>query len=66
MFVSGGSSLIPGVQGAFERVFNRRVSFWDPTENLDVKIDRVDPEDLKASAAHLVVATGLAARITDR
>ncbi len=66
VFVSGGSSLIPGVQGAFERVFNRRVSFWDPTENLDVKIDRVDPEDLKASAAHLVVATGLAARITDR
>ena len=63
VYVSGGSCLIPGLQGAFERVFNRRVNFWDPTENLDIRTDKIDPDELKARSSQLVIATGLASRI---
>jgi len=65
IYVSGGSSRLPGLQPAFERVFNRRVEFWDPTENLDVRSDRVDPDELKEFGPQLAVALGLASRILD-
>jgi type IV pilus assembly protein PilM len=65
VYVSGGSSRLPGLQAAFERVFSRRVSFWDPTENLDVRSDKVDVQELKDHGQQLAVAVGLAARILD-
>ena len=55
----------PGLQGAFERVFNRRVNFWDPTENLDFRSERIDSDELKDRGSQLVVAMGLASRILD-
>jgi type IV pilus assembly protein PilM len=65
VYVSGGSSKLPGLKTSFERVFNRRVSFWDPAENLDIRSDRVDPDELKSAGSQLAVAVGLAARIVD-
>ena len=65
VFVSGGSSQVPGLKSTFERVFDRRISFWDPTENLDVKLDDVDVDAMKEHSYKLAIALGLAARITD-
>ena len=65
IYVSGGSCRLPGLQSTFERVFNRRVEFWDPTENLDVRSDRVDPDELKECSSQLAVAVGLASRILE-
>ena len=65
VFVSGGSVHLPGLQGAFERIFNRRVSFWDPTENLDFRSEKVDADELREKGSQLTVAMGLAARILD-
>ncbi len=66
VFISGGSAKICGLKAAFERVFDRRVHGWDPTENLEVKSDRVDLQDMKDHSAQLSVAVGLASRILDR
>jgi type IV pilus assembly protein PilM len=66
VFISGGSARIPGLKASFERVFDRRIHFWDPTENLDVRGDRVDIQDMKDHGAQLAVAVGLASRILDR
>jgi type IV pilus assembly protein PilM len=66
VFISGGSSRIPGLKASFERVFDRRIHFWDPTENLEVRGDRVDVQDMKDHGSQLAVAVGLASRILDR
>ena len=65
IYVSGGSSRLPGLQPTFERVFNRRVEFWDPTDNLDVRTDKIDPNELKEFGPQLSIAVGLASRILD-
>jgi type IV pilus assembly protein PilM len=66
VFISGGSARIPGLKGSFERVFDRRIHFWDPTENLETRSDRVDVQDMKDHGPQLAVAVGLASRILDR
>lgn len=65
VYVSGGSSCLPGLQASFERVFNRGVNFWDPTENLEIHRDRVPTDELKAHSPQMAVAVGLASRILD-
>ncbi len=65
IFISGGSAGLPGLEAAFERIFNRKVSFWDPTENLEIRSDRFGVEELKAAGPQLAVAVGLASRILD-
>ena len=65
IYLSGGSSMLPGLRVTLERVFDRRLYSWDPTENLEVKEDRVDVEQLKERGPQLTVAMGLAARILD-
>lgn len=66
IYISGGSARLPGLEAAFERIFNRKVTFWDPTENLEVRGDRVDVDALKASGPQLAVAVGLASRIMEQ
>lgn len=66
VYISGGSSLLPGLKASFERVFDRRIHFWDPTENLEVRSDRVDVQDMKEHSSQLAVAVGLASRILDQ
>lgn len=65
IYISGGSSALPGIENAFDRIFNRKVLFWDPTENLEVRSDHVDVDALKAAAPQLAVAVGLATRLLD-
>ncbi|MBI4605538.1 MAG: type IV pilus assembly protein PilM [Planctomycetes bacterium] len=66
VFISGGSAKIVGLKTAFEKAFDRRIHFWDPTDNLEVKGDRVDVQDMKGHSPQLAVAVGLASRILDR
>ena len=65
IYISGGSSQVPRLQSTFERVFDRRIYFWDPTENLEVRSETVDVEEMKDQSSKLAVAVGLASRLTD-
>lgn len=65
VFISGGSARVTGLRQAFERIFDRKVHFWDPTENLEVLSDRIDVQDMKDHGCQLAVAVGLASRILD-
>ncbi len=65
VYVSGGSAKLPGLKTNLERVFDRRIYSWDPTENLEVRDDRVDVDFMKEHCEQLTVAVGLASRILD-
>ena len=62
--ISGGSAGIAGLKNSFERIFDRRINFWDPTENLEIKSDKIDVQELKDHRGQLSVAIGLASRLT--
>jgi type IV pilus assembly protein PilM len=66
VFISGGSALIPGLKSTFERVFDRHIEVWNPTEYLEIRGDRINVQDLKNQGHQLAVAVGLASRILDR
>ena len=63
VYVSGGSAAIPGLKTSFERIFDRQIHFWDPTENLEIRSDCIDVQDLKDHKSQLAIAVGLASRI---
>lgn len=63
VLLSGGGAQLKLVEETFEKVFEKRVRHWDPTENLNFDADAVDVEALKKNAAQVAIATGLAARI---
>jgi type IV pilus assembly protein PilM len=65
VFISGGSVSVPGLKASFERIFDRRIQVWDPTENLEVRSERIDVQELKDHRNQLAVAIGLASRITE-
>ncbi len=65
VYLSGGSSQLPGLREALERTFDRALAGWDPTENLEVNDDRVDIDVMKSHAPQLAIAVGLASRILD-
>lgn len=56
---------MPGLKTSLERVFDRRLYSWDPTENLEVKDEKVDVDSMKEQSSQLPVAVGLASRILD-
>ena len=65
VYISGGSASVPGLKASFERIFDRRIQFWDPAENLEIKSDRIDVQELKDHRGQLAVAIGLASRLLD-
>ncbi|MCI0341353.1 MAG: pilus assembly protein PilM [Planctomycetales bacterium] len=62
VFLSGGGARFPQLEETFSRIFDRKTSTWDPTENLEVGA-RVDAGLLKQNASQLAIAMGLAARL---
>jgi type IV pilus assembly protein PilM len=62
VYLSGGGSRFPQLDETFARIFDRKTSLWDPTENLEIG-SRVDAGLLKQNAAQLAIVMGLAARI---
>ncbi len=65
VYISGGSAHVPGLKSTFERIFDRRIEFWDPTEHLEIRGDRINIQELKNQGSQLAVAVGLASRILD-
>jgi Tfp pilus assembly PilM family ATPase len=63
VFLSGGASRLKLLGEAFEKIFEKRVRHWDPTENLKIDTDAVDVDALRQNASQLAIAAGLAARI---
>lgn len=63
VFVSGGSSRLPGLARAFQATFDREVHFWDPLENFEVRADNIDLKRLKRAGPQLAVSVGLASRL---
>lgn len=66
VYISGGSANLPGLKTTFERIFDRRIELWDPTEHLEIRGDRINIQELKKQGAQLAVAVGLASRILDK
>jgi len=65
IYVSGGGSLIRGLEGVMKDVFGMKPIFWDPFENLELNLGDGSAEDLRSSNRFLVIAAGLASRIQD-
>lgn len=65
VYISGGSASVPGLKTSFERIFDRRIEAWDPTEHLEIRGDRINVQELKNQGSQLAVAVGLASRIID-
>jgi type IV pilus assembly protein PilM len=63
VFLSGGASRLRFLGEAFEKIFEKRVHGWDPTENLKIDESTVDSAKLKENAPQMAVAVGLASRI---
>lgn len=63
VLVSGGGAQLRLLEETFEKIFEKRVRHWDPTENLKVDAGAVDVDLLKKNAPQLAIAVGLAARI---
>jgi type IV pilus assembly protein PilM len=63
VFISGGSAALPGLAPSFERAFGKKINFWDPIEDMEIRSGAIDPNDLAANAGRLVIAVGLASRL---
>ncbi len=63
VYLSGGASRLRFLGEAFEKIFEKRVRAWDPTENLKVDEASVDTAKVKENASQIAIAVGLASRI---
>jgi type IV pilus assembly protein PilM len=63
VYISGGSARLPGLERAFEGAFEKKVLFWNPLENVDVRGDRIDTKALNSFSGQLAVTIGLASRV---
>ena len=63
VYLSGGASRLRFLGEAFEKIFEKRVRAWDPTENLKIDETAVDTAKLKENASQNAIAVGLASRI---
>lgn len=63
VYLSGGASRLRFLGEAFEKIFEKRVRAWDPTENLKIDEATVDAAKLKENASQIAIAVGLASRI---
>jgi len=62
VFLSGGGARLKFLEEAFEKIFEKKTSLWNPVENLK-KSDRVDADLLQDVAPQLAIALGLASRL---
>lgn len=63
VLLSGGGILAPGTVAFIEQATGRAARTWNPLDGLRIAADRVDVEELEASAQSLAVAIGLASRV---
>jgi type IV pilus assembly protein PilM len=63
VYLSGGTSRLRFLGEAFEKIFEKRVHSWDPTENIRIDDAAVDVAKLKENASQVAICVGLASRI---
>ncbi len=63
IFLSGGGSQLFCLEPDFERIFEKRINRWDPTEHFEIDTNVVDVENLRLHGPQLAIAIGLASRI---
>jgi len=63
VYISGGSSKLPGLARTFEANFDKHIVFWDPLENLPARADKLDEKSLRQRSGQLAVTVGLASRL---
>jgi type IV pilus assembly protein PilM len=63
VLLSGGGVMASGAVSFIEQAVGRATRTWNPLEGLRVADDRVNVEELEASAPSLAVAIGLASRV---
>lgn len=63
VYLSGGGSLMAGVEETCNRTFGKPVVRWDPLDGLPIKARGADEAALHENASQLAIATGLAYRI---
>jgi type IV pilus assembly protein PilM len=63
VYISGGSAHLPGLERAFEGAFEKKVLFWNPLENVDVRGESIDSKILNSFSGQLAVSIGLASRV---
>ncbi len=61
IFLSGGSSLLPGLKERLVSLLGIEIDYWDPLKKITLAAT-VDAQAAKASSAQLAVALGLALR----
>ena len=63
IYLSGGASMLHGLEETFDSTFNRKMLRWDPCESFNVVSDKIDPVELKKKANQLAISIGLASRV---
>ena len=63
VLLSGGGAQLPLAEETFEKIFEKRTRYWDPTESLKIDSDTVDVDALKSNAGQVAIAVGLASRL---
>lgn len=62
IFVSGGTSLLPGLKNSLANLLGIEVSYWNCFERINIA-DNIDPEKLKQISSQLAVSVGLSLRL---
>lgn len=63
VYLSGGGSLMPGVEETCQRTFGKPVVRWDPLDGMPIRAKGVDEASLHEGASQLAIAVGLAYRL---
>lgn len=62
IFISGGTSLLPGLKDSLADLLGIEVSYWNCFERINIA-DNIDPEKLKQISSQLAVSVGLSLRL---
>jgi type IV pilus assembly protein PilM len=62
IYVSGGGSIMAGLEGAFHEAFGSKPRYWDPFQSIDKTSPVIDIEALDKTKHSFCVAVGLAMR----
>jgi len=63
VLLSGGGSRLAGLAEDLGRIVDRPTYPWDPTGDLPIAANRVDPNALREHASDVAIAVGLASRL---
>lgn len=63
IYVTGGGSLVPGLEESMFQTLHKKPNIWDPFESIPIDLRDQSLQDLREETSFLAVATGLACRL---